>query len=342
MNSAPMVESSVGSATDGAPLVEVSDLRVYYGSRRRVVRAVDGVSFVVRRGETVGLVGESGCGKSTVARAILRLERISAGRILFEGQGVHALRGPDLLRFRRSAQMVFQDPYGSLNPRMTVGAALEEVLKVHNLLPERSARKRRVAEWLAMVGLDPAYAARYPHEFSGGQRQRIGIARALAVEPRFVIADEPVSALDVSVQVQILNLLKALKERLNLSYLFIAHDLAAVRYVAERVLVMYWGRIVETGGVAEVYEAPAHPYTRGLLAAVPDVRRALRQRQSGRHDRVLQGDLPSPAQLVQGCPFRPRCPYVQERCRVETPPLRSLSETRASACHFAEDILDLA
>lgn len=323
----------------GNILLHVEDLRVYFRRRRQVVRAVDGVTFSVERGETVGLVGESGCGKSTVARALLRLEKPTSGQIMFDGRDVATLRGRELRAFRKQAQIVFQDPYGSLNPRMTIGAALDEVLRVHDRNVSSADRRQRVAELLALVGLDPSCAARYPHEFSGGQRQRIGIARALAVRPRFLIADEPVSALDVSVQVQVLNLLKDLKRTMNLSYLFIAHDLAAVRYVSDRVLVMYLGRIVEEGPIEEVYRAPAHPYTVGLLDAVPDVERALRERSSARRHAVLQGDLPSPAQEILGCPFHPRCPRAQARCRSEAPALREVADGRRSACHFAEEVL---
>ncbi len=325
---------------ENAPiLLKVYRLSVHYRRGRHALRAVDGVSFVVRRGETVGLVGESGCGKSTTGRAVLRLEMPTAGRIEFDGRDVVGLRGRALAQFRRQAQMVFQDPYGSLNPRMTVGHAIEEVLSVHQRGTSARERSGRVAELLTLVGLDPSCAGRYPHEFSGGQRQRIGIARALAVEPRLLIADEPVSALDVSVQVQILNLLKELKRNMDLSYIFIAHDLAAVRYVSDRVLVMYLGRIVESGPVEEVYRRPAHPYTEGLLEAVPDVERALRERAGAKRRTTLQGDLPSALQAVPGCPFHPRCPRARPVCRAEAPCLRSVGEGRFSACHFAEEVL---
>lgn len=323
----------------GQALLRVEDLCVYYRRGPHIVRAVDNVTFLVDRDETVGLVGESGCGKSTVARTILRLERPTSGRVVFNAQDVGHLRGRALTEFRRSVQMVFQDPYGSLNPRMTVGHAIEEVLLVHERSLNRDARRRRVVELLESVGLDASCAVRYPHEFSGGQRQRIGIARALAVKPQLLIADEPVSALDVSVQVQILNLLKDLKRTMRLSYLFIAHDLAAVRYVSDRVLVMYLGRIVESGPIEEVYRAPAHPYTEGLLNAVPDVERALRERAGAKRHATLQGDLPSALQTVAGCPFHPRCPRAQARCRSEAPAFRALNEKRWSACHFAEEVL---
>ncbi len=265
-----------GSETDVAPaLLEGRELSRHYGGgggwlrpRREPIRAVDGVSIAVHEGETLGLVGESGSGKSTLARLLLRLERPTAGRVLFRGRDLAERGRRELRGFRREAQIVFQDPFGSLNPRLTVGAALREVLRVHGLARGAAAR-RRIDELLTLVGLDPGAALRYPHEFSGGQRQRIGVARALAVEPRLVVADEPVSALDVSVQAQVLNLLMDLQERLGLTYLFIAHDLAVVRQVSDRVVVMRAGRIVEEGAAARLFEAPEHPYTRSLLAAVP-------------------------------------------------------------------------
>ena len=322
----------------GAALAEARDVRVCYGHRRSPLRAVDGVSFHIGAGESVGLVGESGCGKSTLGRALLRLENLSGGSILFRGEDIAALRGRSLKKFRSRAQMVFQDPLGSLNPRMTVGRALDEVLVVHRF-GGRDSRGARVDELLDLVGLDPSHRRRYPHEFSGGQRQRIGLARALALHPELLIADEPVSALDVSVQVQILNLMKDLQARLGLACLFIAHDLAAVRYVASRVLVMYLGRIVETAGASELYGAPAHPYTAALLSAVPDVEKGLEARRRGACRGSLEGDVPSPARHISGCPFHPRCPRAEDRCRREAPALRDIGPGRASACHFAEDVL---
>jgi oligopeptide/dipeptide ABC transporter ATP-binding protein len=322
----------------GGCLLDVDDLRVHFGRRAHPVRAVDGVSLAVAPGEAVGLVGESGCGKTTLGRAILGLEPASGGSVRFRGEDVTALRGRALKDFRRRVQMVFQDPMGSLNPRLTVGGALEEVLVVHRV-GAPAARRERAGELLALVGLDPAYRRRYPHEFSGGQRQRIGLARALALSPELVIADEPVSALDVSVQVQILNLMKDLQERLGLAYLFIAHDLAAVRYVASRVLVMYLGRIVEAGPVDDIYRSPAHPYTAALLAAVPDVERGLAARAAGAPERrSLPGDV-SPADASRtGCPFHPRCPRAEARCRGEAPALRAVAADRRAACHFAEEL----
>lgn len=320
-------------------LIEVRELKVHFGDPSAPVRAVDGVSLEVRRGETLGLVGESGCGKSTLGRTILRLEQPVSGSVRFDGRDVFRLRGAALQEYRRHAQMVFQDPFGSLNPRMTVGGAIEEVLKVHRRGRGAAARRARAAELFDAVGLEPAYLARYPHEFSGGQRQRIGIARALAVEPQLLIADEPVSALDVSVQVQILNLLKDLKAKMNLSYIFVAHDLAVVRYVSDRVVVMYLGRVVESAPAADLYAQPAHPYAEALLAAVPDVVRGLKERRTGAKRRSLAGDIPSGTRVIPGCSFHPRCPRVRERCRLDVPALREVAPLHFSACHFAEEVV---
>ena len=320
------------------PLLEVRDLQVYFGQAKRPVRAVDGVSFTVGQGESVGLVGESGCGKSTLGRAILRLEKIHSGQILFDGVDVASLKGRALKAFRKRMQMIFQDPYGSLNPRMSVGGALEEVLQVHRL-GRRADRKEKTAELFKSVGLDPAYLRRYPHEFSGGQRQRIGIARALSLEPSLIVADEPVSALDVSVQVQILNLMKDLQQKFNLAYLFVAHDLAVVRYVCNRIMVMYLGRMVETSGADDLYWHPAHPYTEALLSAVPDVDKGLRTRAQKQKRIVLKGDVPSAAQVIPGCPFHPRCPRARTICSAEVPDLRMVGDGRKSACHFAEEVM---
>jgi oligopeptide/dipeptide ABC transporter ATP-binding protein len=317
------------------PLLETENLNVTFrlpGGRR--LAAVTDVTLHVEPGEIVGLVGESGCGKSTLGLAALGLIQTQGGRVRFQGRDVAALRGADLQAFRRQAQMIFQDPYGSLNPRLTVGAAIEEALKVHRL-GARAVRRGRVRELLELVGLSPDYAGRYPHEFSGGQRQRVGIARALALSPALVVADEPVSALDVSVQVQILNLMKDLQERLNLAYLFVAHDLAVVRYLCRRVYVMYLGRIVEEAPADALFSRPAHPYTQALLAVVPDVDKGLRQRQAQTKRAVLAGEIPSAFQTLPGCPFHPRCPNVRDRCRMERPDLRPLSGGQAAACHFA-------
>lgn len=259
------------------PLLTVHDVHVRFGSSRHPVRAVNGVSFDVQPGESVGLVGESGCGKTTLGRAIMRLTEFQSGTICFHGQDIAALRGAALKQYRKQVQMVFQDPYGSLNARLSVGQAIEEVLQVHGL-KDRDARRAKAHHLFKAVGLDPAYLNRYPHEFSGGQRQRIGIARALAVDPRLLIADEPVSALDVSVQVQILNLLKDIQQSMQLALLFVAHDLAVVRYVCDRILVMNQGNVVESGTPQDLFTNPQHPYTRTLLAAVPDVEKGLAKR----------------------------------------------------------------
>ncbi len=324
-----------------APLLDIRGLRKDFPGPRRwlglgapahVVRAVDEVSFAIAPGETLGLVGESGCGKSTVARAILRLVEPTAGQVLFEGRDVLTLKAADLRALRRRMQIVFQDPYGSLNPRMTVRQTLREPLDIHRLATG-AARETRVAALLEEVGLSPDLADRYPHELSGGQRQRVGIARALSVEPAFIVCDEPVSALDVSVQAQVLNLLADLRTQRQLTYLFIAHDLAVVRHIAERVAVMYLGRIVELAPARALYADPRHPYTRSLLSAVP-----VPDPGAQRARIVLQGDMPSPAKPPPGCPFHPRCPHPakNDRCRTELPILREIAPGHHAACHFAE------
>jgi oligopeptide/dipeptide ABC transporter ATP-binding protein len=318
-------------------LVEVRDLVKHYRSSglfvrsAPLVRAVDGVSFHVGRGETLALVGESGCGKSSVGRTILRLQEPTSGTMSFEGIDVFSLDRVRLRELRRRMQIIFQDPYSSLNPRMTIGAAIAEGIEIHRLA-SRAEIPGKVAALLQEVGLDPAYAGRYPHEFSGGQRQRIGIARALAVQPAFIVCDEPVSALDVSVQAQVLNLLSDLQRDRGLSYLFIAHDLAVVRQIAHRVAVMYLGRIVEEGSTEQILSNPRHPYTVALLSAVPEPDPTL-----GRERIVLGGDPPSPSNPPPGCPFHTRCfhPAKNERCRTEVPRLRPVTGTVA-ACHYAE------
>lgn len=313
-------------------LLEVNNLYVsFHLSHGRKLQALNGVSLTVGKGESVGLVGESGCGKSTLASAVLRLVPAERGVISYNSADVLSLRGRDLFEYRAKMQMVFQDPYGSLNPRLSLGSALEECLAVHGIC-SRNERHGRVGELLQTVGLECNHAARYPHEFSGGQRQRIGIARALAVNPDFIIADEPVSALDVSIQAQILNLLKDLQEKKNFSFLFIAHDLAVVRYMCARVYVMYLGEIMETGATDEVYSRPAHPYTRVLLDAVPDIDRSLAGRGSKRS--VLEGEMPSLSAHIGGCPFHPRCPMAKPICKEEAPETKKVAVGHFSRCHF--------
>ncbi len=322
----------------GPPLLRVRDLKKHFpvrhgtfGRVREHVRAVDGVGFDLWRGETLGLVGESGCGKSTTGRALLRLLEPTAGEVTFDGIDVRALDREGLRAFRRRAQFVFQDPVGALNPRLSVGAMLEEVLEVHGL--GGPSRRERAVQLLELVGLRPEHIDRYPHEFSGGQRQRLGIARALAVEPELLVLDEPVSALDVSVQAQVVNLLEDLQAELGLTYLFIAHDLALVEHVSDRVAVMYLGRIVELAGSDELYRDPRHPYTRSLLSAVP------RPHPAGRRSRrriVLEGDVPSPIAPPPGCHFHPRCPHAakDEACRTVSPPLEGEAQNHLAACHY--------
>ena len=315
-------------------LLEVENLvkqfaadRNLFGRPTAFVKAVDGVSFRVDAGETLALVGESGCGKSTVSRLALRLIEPDAGRIRFEGRNLLALDANELRAFRRQAQIIFQDPYASLNPRMTVGQILSEPLALHNLVPQ-AGRRARVEEILTLVGLELRFARRYPHEFSGGQRQRIAIARALAVEPKLIICDEPVSALDVSIRSQILNLLRDLQQRLGLSYIFVSHDLAVVKHIADRVAVMNLGSIVETAETRALFAAPRHPYSRALLSAIPVPRpRAKRSRM------LLQGEMPSALNPPNGCRFHTRCPFAIDRCRIEAPLLVSDASGHATACH---------
>ena len=322
------------------PLLEVRELRKHFPIRRGVlgrtvghVRAVDGVSFTLREGEVLGLVGESGCGKTTTGRCILRLIEPTSGSIRFAGREITSLDRRAMRALRREMQVVFQDPYSSLNPRLTVGSMLGEALSIHRLAKGQAARER-VAELLTLVGLSPDHARRYPHEFSGGQRQRIGVARALAVKPRLIVADEPVSALDVSIQAQIINLLRDLQRRMNLTYLFVAHDLSVVEHISDRVAVMYLGRVVELADARSLYEDPRHPYTVSLLSAIP-VPDPERRRQRI----VLSGDVPSPAHPPAGCPFHPRCFMAQPRCSEEVPALRELKPGHWTACHFAEQLV---
>jgi oligopeptide transport system ATP-binding protein len=337
--------SPAGAAVDDAArpgtevLLEVRDLVKHYpvssgflGRQVGLVRAVDGVSFAIRRGETLGLVGESGCGKTTTGRCILQLERPTSGSVRFEGQELTTLSPAALRAVRRRIQVIFQDPYSSLNPRMTVSQIVGEPLLVHRLVPDAGAQAARVQELLRQVGLLPQHGRRYPHELSGGQRQRVGIARALALEPSLIICDEPVSALDVSIQAQIINLLEDLQRELGLTYLFVAHDLSVVRHISDRVVVMYLGRIVEIADRQALYEAPRHPYTQALLSAVPipdPVVEAQRERV------VLAGEVPSPLHPPHGCAFHPRCPIAVEDCHRIRPDLRDLGAGHQAACHLA-------
>jgi peptide/nickel transport system ATP-binding protein len=328
-----------GSASE-VPLLEVDELQVHFRlgrllGPRPVIRAVDGVSFRVRRGETLGLVGESGCGKTTLARAVVRLVEPTAGRVRFEGVDIGGLKGAAMRRQRRRMQIVFQDPFASLNPRQSVARTIGEPLKAHGLAAGREL-DRQIDELLDLVGLGSGIRNRYPHEFSGGQRQRIGLARALALRPELVVADEPVSALDVSIQAQIVNLLVGLQAELGLTYLFIAHDLAVVRHVSDQVAVMYLGQLVEVAPADQLYAHPFHPYTISLLHAVPVPDPEI---ESTRERILLPGDAPSPAAPPPGCRFHTRCPFVQPtRCRDEVPQLRELAPGHTVACHWAEAI----
>ena len=325
------------------PLLQVEDLQVYFPVRSGIVfdrhvgdvKAVDGVSFEIERGETLGLVGESGCGKTTAGRSILRLIEPTGGRIIFDGQDITHLAGGEMRRLRRRMQMVFQDPYSSLNPRRNVTNIVAEPLNVHGIARGKEAEER-VQKLLEVVGLPLNAGNRYPHEFSGGQRQRIGLARALALNPDLIVADEPVSALDVSIQAQMINLLEELQDEFDLTYLFIAHDLAVVRHISDRIAVMYLGKIMEVAESARLYERPLHPYTKALLSAVPIPDPAV---ESKRERILLRGDLPSPRNPPNGCRFHTRCPFAQtERCPDEVPALRVLESGHTVACHYAEEI----
>ena len=303
---------------------------VIFQSKVGEIKAVDGVSFQIMRGETLGLVGESGCGKTTIGRCILQLLKPTGGEVRFRGEDLTQLSSKEMRPLRKELQVIFQDPYGSLNPRMTVGAIVEEPLIIHKI-GDRNERKGRVQELFEVVGLNPNMMDRYPYEFSGGQRQRIGIARALAVNPTFIVCDEPVSALDVSIQAQVINLLRSLQERFDLTYLFIAHDLSVVRHISDRVAVMYLGKIVEITGRDELYRDPKHPYTRALLSAVPVPDPVV---EASRERIILTGDVPSPIDPPKGCSFHPRCPFAMDVCREITPVLKKTTQGHSVACHL--------
>jgi oligopeptide transport system ATP-binding protein len=343
----PMSAVAAGTSPESQPLVRVEDLKMYFPITSGVlinrhvgdVRAVDGISLAINKGETLGLVGESGCGKSTVGRTLLRLYRPTAGRIIFDGQDITTVEGSSLRAVRRRMQMIFQDPYSSLNPRMTAAGIISEPLEIHGISGGRE-RRERVRDLLATVGMDPDYGDRYPHEFSGGQRQRIGVARALALQPDLIVADEPISALDVSIQAQVINLLERLQGEFGLTYLFIAHDLSVVRHISDRIAVMYLGKIVELAGSRDLYERPLHPYSIALLSAVPIPDPAV----EGRRRRIiLTGDVPSPSNPPSGCRFHTRCWLRErlnnpERCVAEEPQLRAMATGHQVACHFAEEV----
>jgi len=333
------VDSTLPNNTRDEVLVSVTDMKKHFPITHGVfkrevgsVRAVDGVSFDIYRGETLGLVGESGSGKSTAGRVILQLDEATEGTVTFEGQDLTELKPGQMRALRPRMQMIFQNPHASLNPRMTIGTIIGEPLQEHKKA-KGDERQHRVEELLTLVGLEPKHANRYPHEFSGGQRQRIGIARAIALNPDFIVCDEPIAALDVSIQAQVVNLLEDLQNVLGLTYLFISHDLSMVRHIADRVAVMYLGRIMELSEVDDLYNDPKHPYTQALLSAVPVPDPEVEQ--SRRHI-ILEGDIPSPANPPPGCPFNTRCPVAQDRCSQEVPEFRELAPSHWVACHFAE------
>ena len=320
------------------PLIEVKDLEQYFNInmglfKSKPLKAVDGVSFSINRGETLGLVGESGCGKTTVGRTILNLYKPTAGEIWYDGKKIETKH--DIQEFRKKATMVFQDPYSSLNPRMTVSDIIAEPLDVHKLYSTQDERRERILELMGHVGLNSEHASRYAHEFSGGQRQRIGIARALAVNPDFIVCDEPVSALDVSIQAQVINMFDELQDQLGLTYLFIAHDLLVVRHISDRIAVMYLGKMVELADAGEIYDHPLHPYSQSLLSAVPvpDPKVARANKRI-----VLSGDIPSPLNAPSGCPFRTRCPYATEQCAAEMPEFKEVSKGHFVACHRVAEV----
>ena len=333
------MEGKKPGAADGRPLLSVEHLKTYFDvtkgifSKRQIVKAVDDVSFSVGEGETFGLVGESGCGKSTLGRTLVKIYPATSGMILYKGKDIANLHGEEEKAFRKEVQMIFQDPYASLNPRMTVGEIIKEPMEIHGILNSAKEREERAAELLKTVGLKPDHIRRYPHEFSGGQRQRISIARTLALNPKFIICDEPISALDVSIQAQIINLLQEIQQEMGISYLFVAHDLSMVNYISHRIGVMYLGHLVEVGEADELYGNPIHPYTKALLSAIPipdpDVAKA--------RSRIrLEGELPTPINPPAGCPFAGRCPYADEQCRKELPPMEDFGGHMAACWHVKE------
>jgi oligopeptide/dipeptide ABC transporter ATP-binding protein len=314
-------------------LIEIRNLKKYFNiGKGQSLKAVNDISLDIKQGETLGVVGESGCGKSTAGRTILRLYEPTEGSVNFNGTNIYSLSGSKMKALRREMQMIFQDPYASLNPRMTISDIIGEALDVHKLVHSKAERKRRIEDLLDLVGLNPDHVTRYPHEFSGGQRQRIGIARALAVDPKFIICDEPISALDVSIQAQVVNLLQELQSKMGLTYLFIAHDLSMVKHISDRVAVMYLGKVVEIAESGELYANPSHPYTKALLSAIPIPDPEV---EAARERIVLKGDLPSPVNPPSGCHFRTRCPLASEKCAAVEPPLVETRPGHWTACHFA-------
>lgn len=309
-------------------LLEVKNVKKYFSIQKKSLKAVDDLNLIINKGETVGLVGESGCGKSTAGKTIIRLIEPTAGEVLFEGKNIYEFSGRQMKDLRKDMQIIFQDPYASLNPRMKIEDIIGEPLDIHHLAKGKK-RKERVKELLELVGLRPEHANRFPHEFSGGQRQRIGIARALALNPKFIVCDEPISALDVSIQAQIVNLLKSLQEKMDLTYLFIAHDLSMVKYISDRILVMYLGNMVELSDSRSLYDEPLHPYTQALLSAVPIPDPAVKRERI-----VLEGEVPSPLSPPSGCVFRTRCKYAMERCASETPNWKEVKPLHFTACHL--------